>query len=109
MPASSLFADRAVHVADRSRRFAYRDGAGARRCSRLPPLAVSLAGDSELSLFYIVAVIAAFFVLRLVAIAIMWMARRVGTIRGTTLGSPSATSTARARLRRASCCRSGSG
>ena len=51
----------------------------------LAALAVRLAGDRELSLFYIGAVIGAFVVLRLVAIAIMAAARRFGNVRGTAL------------------------
>ena len=46
---------------------------------------MSLAGDSDLALTYAVSVIAAFFFSALVALAIMWMARHAGTIRGTTL------------------------
>ena len=83
MPAASLFADRAV-TSPIATPLAYRIAQGvALAC--LAAVAVSLAGDSDLALTYAVSVIAAFFLLRLVALAIMWMARHSGTIRGTTL------------------------
>ena len=84
MPASSLFADRADPLAAQAAA-SLSAGAGRWRSLALAALAVQLAGDRELSLFYVGAVIGAFVVLRLVAIAIMALARRVGTIRGTTL------------------------
>jgi putative ABC transport system permease protein len=83
LPASSLFADRAIH-APLKPPLAYRV-ARAAALLLLAAMAVRLAGDRELALFYIAAVIGAFVVLRLVAVAIMWAARRVGTVRGTSL------------------------
>lgn len=83
LPASSLFADRAVHAPGRPP-IGYRL-AQAGALVALAALAISRAGDGKLALFYIGAVIAAFIVLRLVAIAIMALARRSGTLKGTTL------------------------
>ena len=83
LPASSLFADRAVH-APQQPPVLYRL-AQAVALIALAALAIRLAGDRKLSLFYVGAVIAAFVVLRLVAIAIMAAARRVGTVPGTAL------------------------
>lgn len=83
LPASSLFADRAVH-APRKPPLAYR-AAQAAALVALAALAVRLAGDRELSLFYIAAVIGAFIVLRLVAAAIMMAAARCDFSRGTAL------------------------
>ena len=83
LPASSLFADRAVH-APLNPPLRYRLAQAAALLA-LAALAVRLADDQRLSLFYIVAVIGAFLVLRLVAIGIMLIARRVGTTRGTAL------------------------
>jgi putative ABC transport system permease protein len=83
MPATSLFADRALGSPLKPP-LAYRVAQGvAFAC--LAALAVALAGDGDLAVTYIVSVIAAFVVLRLVAQAIMAAARRAGTIRGTTL------------------------
>lgn len=83
LPASSLFADRAVH-SPIAPPFRYR-AAQAASLLALAALAVRLAGNRELSLFYIAAVIGSFVVLRLVAFLITLVARRVGTIRSTTL------------------------
>ncbi len=83
LPASSLFADRAVHAPQKPP-LGYRMAQAAALLA-LAALAVRLAGDRELSLFYIGAVIGAFVVLRLVAIAIMAAARRVTKVRGTAL------------------------
>lgn len=83
LPASSLFADRAIH-APLKPPFRYRL-ARALALLLLAAMAVQLAGDRELALFYIAAVIGAFIVLRLVAIAVMAAARRAGSVRGTSL------------------------
>ena len=83
MPAASLFADRSV-ASPVSAPLAYRVAQGLALLA-LAGLAFLLAGDAELALLYIGAVVAAFVVLRFVALGIMWMARRVGSIRGTTL------------------------
>jgi putative ABC transport system permease protein len=83
LPASSLFADRAIHAPQKPP-LAYRV-ARAAALLLLAAMAVRLAGDRGLALFYIAAVIGVFVVLRLVAVAIMWVARRVGTVRGTSL------------------------
>lgn len=83
LPAASLFADRAVHAPQKPP-LLYR-AAQAAVLLALATLAVRLAGDRELSLFYIGAVIASFVVLRLVAFAIMTLTRRVGNVRGTPL------------------------
>ena len=83
LPASSLFADRALHAPQASP-LLYR-AAQAVALIALAALAVRLAGDRTLSLFYIGAVIGTFIVLRLVAFLITAAARRVGVLRGTTL------------------------
>ncbi len=83
LPASSLFADRAIH-APQQPPLPYRLAQAAALVA-LAALAIRLAGDRHLSLFYIGAVIGAFVVLRVVAIAIMAAARRLGTVRGTAL------------------------
>ncbi len=83
MPASSLFADRAIH-APLKPPLSYR-AARALVLVALAAMAVLLAGDRELALFYVGAVIAAFVVLRVVAVGLMAAARRVGTLRGTAL------------------------
>jgi putative ABC transport system permease protein len=83
MPASSLFADRAIASPIHPSR-TYRLAQGVAFVC-LAGLAVLLAGDSRLALTYVGAVIAAFVVLRVVALAIMAAARHAGTIRGTAL------------------------
>lgn len=83
LPATSLFADRAVH-APVEPPLVYRVSQGI-ALAILAGLAIHLAGDRKLSLFYVGAVVAAFIVLRLVAIAIMLAARRLTGLRGTTL------------------------
>ena len=83
LPASSLFADRAVH-APQGPPIRYRV-AQAAALVMLAALAFQLAGDRKLSLFYVGAVIASFVVLRLVAIAIMAAARRFHRVPGTAL------------------------
>jgi len=83
MPASSLFADRAV-ASPVKPPLAYRLAqAAAFAC--LGAVAVLTAGDRELAVFYVGAVVAGFVVLRLVSVLIMAAARRAGMIRGTTL------------------------
>jgi putative ABC transport system permease protein len=83
MPATSLFADRALGSPLRPP-LVYR-AAQLAAFVALGALAVLLSGDGELALTYIASVVAVFVVLRLVALGIMWIARRAGTIRGTTL------------------------
>ncbi len=83
LPAASLFADRAIH-APLKPPLRYRLAQGVTLLA-LAVLAVRLAGDRQLSLFYIGAVIGSFIVLRLVAIAIMALAARFRTVRGTPL------------------------
>ena len=83
LPATSLFADRAVHAPVQPP-LVYRAAQGM-ALAVLAALAIHLAGDRKLSLFYVGAVVAAFIVLRLVAIGIMLAARRVNGLRGTTL------------------------
>ncbi len=83
LPASSLFADRAVH-SPRQPPIGYRL-AQAVALIALAALAIRLAGDRQLSLFYVGAVIGSFVVLRVVAVAIMAGARRLGTVPGTAL------------------------
>lgn len=83
MPASSLFADRAIHSPVQPP-LVYR-AAQLIAFACLGLLAIGLAGDRDLALLYVGSVVAAFLVLRLVATAIMALARRAGTIRGTTL------------------------
>ncbi len=83
LPASSLFADRAVHAPQKPP-IGYRLAQAAALIA-LAALAIRLAGDRELSLFYIGAVIGAFVVLRVVAVAIMAFARRFDSLRGTAL------------------------
>src|SRR6185503_12697124 len=79
----SLFADRAIHSPQRPPP-RYRLAQGAALLA-LAALAVELADDKRLSLFYVGAVVGAFIVLRLVATAIMALARRSGPMRRTTL------------------------
>lgn len=83
LPASSLFADRAVHAPQKPP-LRYQV-ARAAALILLAAMAIRLASDRELALFYVGAVIGAFVVLRLVAVAIMAAARRAGTMRGTSL------------------------
>jgi putative ABC transport system permease protein len=83
LPASSLFADRAIH-APLKPPLRYRL-ARALALLLLAAMAVGLAGDQELAIFYVAAVAGAFVVLRLVAVAIMAAARRAGAVRGTSL------------------------
>ena len=83
MPASSLLADRSV-ASLVTPPLPYRL-AQALALLALAGLAVLMAGDRELALLYVGSVVAAFLVLRLVALGLMWAARRAGTIRGTTL------------------------
>jgi putative ABC transport system permease protein len=83
LPASSLFADRAIH-APLKPPLRYRL-ARALALLLLAAMAVGLAGDQELAIFYVAAVAGAFVVLRLVAVAIMAIARRAGAVRGTSL------------------------
>ncbi|WP_026379927.1 ABC transporter permease [Afifella pfennigii] len=83
LPAASLFADRAAHFS-----------AGPSWSIRLAQLAllvalgaiaVLLAVDREVALYFILGVVAAFLVLRLIAVAIIAAARNAGTIRSTSL------------------------
>ncbi|MGH6926138.1 MAG: ABC transporter permease [Propylenella sp.] len=83
LPAASLFADRAIH-APLKPPLQYQV-ARALALVALGAMAIQLGGDRELAFFYIGAVIAAFVVLRLVAIGIMAATRRIGVVRGTSL------------------------
>ena len=83
LPASSLFQDRAIS-APLKPPLRYRVARAAALVA-LAALAVRLSGDRELALFYIGAVVAAFVVLRLVAVALMAVARHAGSVRGTSL------------------------
>jgi putative ABC transport system permease protein len=83
MPATSLFADRALGSSIRPPLSYILAQVIALIC--LAVLAIEFAGDQRLAYFYVLAVAVAFFVLRLVALLIMAAARRVGTIRRTTL------------------------
>jgi putative ABC transport system permease protein len=83
MPASSLFADRAIHAAVGPPVF-YRLTQGGVLLT-LAALAVLLTRDRNLALLYIGAVVVTFVVLRLMAFAIMAATRRIGALRGTSL------------------------
>jgi putative ABC transport system permease protein len=83
LPAASLFADRAVHSPLKPP-LRYR-AAQALALLALALLAIRLGGDRTLSLFYIGAVVAAFVVLRAVAVLIMIAARRTRLPAGTAL------------------------
>ena len=83
MPAASLFADRAIASPERPPRpYLIAQGVA---FLLLGGLAVALAGDNDLALTYVAAVIVAFLVLRLVGTAIMALAARTGAIKSTTL------------------------
>ena len=83
MPASSLFADRAIHspIVPPLR---YRLAQGM-ALAALAALAIGLAGDRDLAVLFVGSVVATFIVLRLVGLGIMAAASRVGTLRGATL------------------------
>ncbi len=83
LPASSLFADRAIHAPLKAplRYRLARDLA----LLLLAAMAVWLSRDRELALLFIAGVVGAFVVLRLVAVAAMAVARRMGAVRGTSL------------------------
>jgi putative ABC transport system permease protein len=83
MPAASLFGDRAV-ASPVHAPIAYRI-AQILAFACLALLALTISGDQDLALLFIVSVAVAFLVLRLMALLIMWAARRVGTVRGTAL------------------------
>ena len=83
MPAASLFADRAIGSPVQPPR-SYRL-AQVLALAVLAAMAIGLSGDHRLALTYIGGLIAAFVVLRLVALGIMKLAARAGTIRGTAL------------------------
>jgi putative ABC transport system permease protein len=83
LPASSLFADRAIHAPLRAP-FVYQ-AARVAALLLLAAIAILLAADRELALFFIGAVIGSFIVLRIVAVALMAAARRTGAVRGTSL------------------------
>jgi putative ABC transport system permease protein len=83
LPASSLFADRAIHAPVR---IPLRDRiAQAVALLALAGLAVALSDDRRLAFYFVGSVVAAFIVLRVVGVTIMAAARRAGAIRGTTL------------------------
>lgn len=83
MPASSLFADRAMHapvgvpLPYRIAQAAFLLGLGA--------IAILMSDNRELAFLYVGAVVATFIVLRAVAVAIMAATRHIGTLRGTSL------------------------
>ena len=83
MPAASLFGDRAV-ASPVHAPIAYRV-AQILAFVCLALLALTISGDQDLALLFIISVAVAFLVLRLMALLIMWAARRVGTVRGTAL------------------------
>jgi putative ABC transport system permease protein len=83
MPAASLFGDRAV-VSPVHAPIRYRV-AQILAFACLALLALTISDDRDLALLFIVSVVIAFLVLRLMALLIMWVARRVGTVRGTAL------------------------
>lgn len=83
IPATGLFADRALPAAIRPRT---RDRlAQILVLSALSVMAVFLAADSILALWFVGAVVAVFLILRLVSQGIMLLARHAGSVRGTTL------------------------
>jgi putative ABC transport system permease protein len=83
MPAASLFGDRAV-ASPVHAPIAYRV-AQVLAFVCLAGLAVLVSGDRDLAVLFVLSVVVAFIVLRLVGSAIMWAARRIGTVRGTAL------------------------
>jgi putative ABC transport system permease protein len=83
LPATSLFADRATPVAVHARWF-YRIAQVA-ALAGLAGLAALLSADKRIAFTYIGATIVTFVILRLVAAAITFLARRTGHVRGTTL------------------------
>jgi len=83
MPASHLFADRALGSSARPP-LVYRL-AQVLALAALAALAIRFAGDGRLALLYVGTVAVAFVVLRAVAVAIMAAARQAKAIRGTTL------------------------
>lgn len=83
LPATSLFADRAIPAEYRPR-LVYRFVQAA-TLLLLAALAVGLAVDRRIALVFVVAVPAVFAVLRLVSALIVIAARKSGAIRGTTL------------------------
>jgi putative ABC transport system permease protein len=83
LPATSLFADRAIHspvLPPRRYRLAQLAALIA-----LAGLAIALTDDKELAVTYVASIIAAFLILRAVALGLMALARRTGTLRGTAL------------------------
>jgi putative ABC transport system permease protein len=83
MEAASLFADRAI-ASPVDAPWLYRV-AQLLALACLAGLALLMTRSQDLAVTYIVSVVIAFFVLRLVAWAIMALARRAGSVRGTTL------------------------
>jgi putative ABC transport system permease protein len=83
LPATSLFADRAL-PASLKPRLQYRIVQGA-ALVLLTAMAIGLAADKRIAVVFVVAVIAVFLILRLVSAMIVALARRAGSIRGTTL------------------------
>ncbi len=83
LPATSLFADRAI-PASLKPRLEYRI-VQALALALLTALAIGLAADKRIAVVFVVAVVAVFLILRIVSALIVALARRSGSIRGTTL------------------------
>jgi putative ABC transport system permease protein len=83
LPATSLFADRAM-PASLKPRMTYRLVQAA-TLALLVAMAVGLAADRRIAVVFVVAILAVFVILRFVSALIIALARRAGSIRGTTL------------------------
>ncbi|MBZ8132789.1 ABC transporter permease [Afifella sp. IM 167] len=83
LPAASLFADRAAHF-DAKPAWSIRI-AQLVLLFALAGIAILLSVDQEVALFFVLGVVIAFLILRVIAIAVMAAARNAGTIRSTTL------------------------
>jgi putative ABC transport system permease protein len=83
LPATSLFADRAM-PASLKPRIAYRLVQAA-ALALLAVMAIGLAADRRIAIVFVIAVLAVFLILRVVSALIVALARRSTSIRGTTL------------------------
>ncbi len=83
LPATSLFADRAIPAALKPHRD-YRLIQAA-TLAALVAMAIGLAVDRRIAVVFVIAVVAVFLILRIVSALIVTLARRAGAIRGTTL------------------------